>query len=73
MTSNPQPSECFVYITLPGATAPVTAARFEVTTTRDGASLGRLVYGKSYLARPEAVAIDPVELLLEAFQVHEKA
>src|ERR1700722_4171067 len=65
MTSEPQPSECFVYITLPGATAPVTAARFEAATARDGAPLGRLVYGKSYLARPEALAIDPVELLLE--------
>src|ERR1700722_5801053 len=65
MTSEPQPSGCFVYITLPGATAPVTAARFEAATARDGAPLRRLVYGKSYLARPEALAIDPVELVLE--------
>jgi serine/threonine-protein kinase HipA len=61
MTSKPTPTECFVYITLPGATEAVTAARFELTT-RGGAPLGRLVYGKSYLARGDAVAFDPVEL-----------
>lgn len=63
MTSKPPPTECFVYITLPGATEAVTAARFELTT-RGGAPLGRLVYGKSYLARGDAVAFDPVELAL---------
>jgi serine/threonine-protein kinase HipA len=52
---------CFVYITLPGETESVTAARFELT---DG--VGRLVYGKSYLARDNAVEIDPVELKLGA-------
>jgi serine/threonine-protein kinase HipA len=64
MTSKPTPTECFVYITLPGAIEAVTAARFELTTNRGGVSLGRLVYGKSYLARPDAVGIDPVELTL---------
>jgi serine/threonine-protein kinase HipA len=64
MTSRPAPTECFVYITLPGATAAVTAARFQLTTNRNGVPLGRLVYGKSYLARRDAVAIDPVELTL---------
>lgn len=64
MTSNPSPTECFVYITLPGATEPVTAARFELVLDRSGAPLGRLVYGKSYLERKDAVAIDPVELKL---------
>jgi serine/threonine-protein kinase HipA len=64
MTSKPAPTECFVYITLPGTTEPVTAARFELTTTRSGVPLGRLVYGKSYLARGDAVAFDPVELAL---------
>jgi len=64
MTSRPAPPGCFVYITLPGATEAVTAARFELTTSRGGFPLGRLVYGKSYLARGDAVAFDPVELAL---------
>lgn len=54
---------CFVYITLPGETESVTAGRFELSSRR-GAALGRFVYGKSYLARANAVAIDPVELKL---------
>jgi len=57
-------AECFVYNTLPGTTEPVTAARFELTTDRNDTPLGRFVYGKSYLERPEAVALDPVELTL---------
>ncbi len=64
MTSRTTPPSCFVYITLPGQTEPVTAARFELTTTRQGEPLGRLVYGKSYLARPEAVPLEPLELPL---------
>jgi serine/threonine-protein kinase HipA len=64
MTSKPVPTECFVYITLPGMTEQVTAARFELTTGRTGTPLGRLVYGKSYLARGDAVPFDPVELKL---------
>lgn len=64
MTSKPAPTECFVYITLPGTTEPVTAARFELTTDRSGAPLGRLVYGKTYLQRADAVSLDPVELKL---------
>jgi serine/threonine-protein kinase HipA len=53
-----------VYITLPGETQSVTAGRFELKADRAGNALGRFVYGKSYLARPNAVAIDPVELKL---------
>jgi serine/threonine-protein kinase HipA len=64
MTSKQGPTQCFVYITLPGATEPVTAARFELTTDRSGNPLGRLVYGQSYLARGDAVCLDPVELKL---------
>jgi serine/threonine-protein kinase HipA len=64
MTSEQGPTECFVYITLPGETEPVTAARFELTTDRRGNPLGRLVYGQSYLARGDAVHLDPVELKL---------
>ncbi len=51
-------------MTLPGQTAPVTAARFELAKDRRDIATGRLVYGRSYLARPDAVPIDPIELKL---------
>ena len=57
-------SECFVYITLPGETEFVTAGRFQRTVDRHGVATGRFVYGKSYLARENAVPIDPFELKL---------
>lgn len=60
MTSK-APKQCFVYITLPGQTEAITAAKYELTN-RDGVAIGRLVYGKSYLARQDAVEFDPVEL-----------
>ncbi len=63
MTSE-APDECFVYITLPGETEPVTAGRFAFTVDRRGVPEGRFVYGRSYLERPNAVALDPVELKL---------
>jgi serine/threonine-protein kinase HipA len=56
--------ECFVYIVLPGATEFVTAGRFHVTTDRTGVAHGSFVYGKSYLARSDAVEFDPIELRL---------
>jgi serine/threonine-protein kinase HipA len=58
------PAGCYVYVTLPGETDAVVAGRFELTKDRSGNALGRFVYGKSYLARGNAVAIDPVELKL---------
>lgn len=58
------PTECFVYITLPGQTEPVTAGRFALAVDRRGTPEGRFVYGRSYLERPNAVALDPVELKL---------
>ena len=63
MTSE-TPGECFVYITLPGQTEPVTAGRFALDVDRRGVPEGRFVYGRSYLARQDAVALDPVELKL---------
>lgn len=63
MTSE-TPGECFVYIILPGQTEPVTAGRFALTVDRRGVPEGSFVYGRSYLARPDAVALDPVELKL---------
>jgi serine/threonine-protein kinase HipA len=65
MTSKrPTPTECFVYITLPGARAAVTAGRFVLEQTPNGDPVGRFVYGRSYLDNPDAVEIDPVELKL---------
>ncbi len=65
MTSRPHgTTECFVYMTLPGETGAVTAGRFDLATSRQGVVTGRFVYGRSYLARPNAVEIDPVELKL---------
>lgn len=57
-------SECFVYIVLLGETEFVTAGRFVRTEDRHGVASGHLVYGKSYLARDNAVPIDPLELKL---------
>lgn len=56
--------ECFVYITLPNTSDFVTAGKFILTTLDDGQVSGKFFYGKSYLARPDAVAIDPIELKL---------
>ena len=62
MISKSQQHRCYVYITLPGGTAAVTAGRYELDVDRSGVPLGRFIYGKSYLARADAVEIDPVEL-----------
>jgi hypothetical protein len=59
-------TECYVYITLPGQTAPVTAGRFTLTTDRRDIPLGRFVYGRRYLERPDAVPLDPLELKLSS-------
>ncbi len=56
--------ECYVYIVLPRQTEFVTAGRFRVSETRDGAYIGEFVYGRSYLQRNDAVELDPVELRL---------
>jgi len=64
MTSKVGATECFVYITLPGETAFVTAGKFVLEPDRTGISVGRFVYGRSYLERREAVPFDPVELKL---------
>ena len=66
MTSRVVTQECYVYITLPGMTDAVTAGRFEIKPDRRGNPRGRFVYGRTYLERPDAVPIDPVELKLTA-------
>ncbi len=64
MTSDAGTRECFVYITLPGTTEFVTAGRFVLESDQTGVPVGSFVYGKSYLARPDAVPADPLELKL---------
>ena len=66
MISRTTASECYVYITLPGETEFVTAGKFELTTNRQGYPAGEFVYGRSYLARDNAVPIDPIELKLSS-------
>ena len=65
MTSKGGANECFVYIILPGETAFVTAGKFEIRSNRFGTNSGRFVYGRSYLERDSAVAIDPLQLKLQ--------
>ena len=64
MTSDARPQECYVYITLPDQTAPVTAGRFVLDRDRHGTAIGRFVYGRTYRDRADAVELDPVELKL---------
>lgn len=56
--------ECYVYIMLPETTQFVTAGRFQISKNRDGIPVGKFIYGKSYLARTNAVPLDPIELKL---------
>lgn len=56
--------DCYVYIVLPGETAFVTAGRFQIEETAQGAAVGRFIYGRSYRERENAVELDPVELRL---------
>jgi len=63
MTSD---AECFVHIALPGETSFVTAGRFALGKDNQGNRTGRFVYGRKYLARQNAVPIDPIELKLES-------
>ena len=58
-------SECYVYIVLPGETAFVTAGRFTLRETREGANVGEFIYGRTYRERANAVELDPVELRLQ--------
>ncbi len=64
MTSRDSTQECFVYITLPGETEFVTAGKFALTIDGRHIPTGRFVYGRSYLTRDNAVAIDPLVLKL---------
>ena len=56
--------DCFVYIVTPGQTTFVPAARFQWLPDQGGLPLGRLVYGRHYLERHDAVPLDPLGLPL---------
>ena len=56
--------EAYVYIQLPGSLETVPAALLRVQTLPDGIQIGRFRYGDRYLARSEAVALDPFRLPL---------
>src|SRR5262245_49525031 len=60
-TSKNTKKECFVYITLPRQTETVTAAKYELSNPETN-PVGNFFYGRSYLARTDAVEIDPLEL-----------
>ena len=62
--------ECFVYIALPGDSQLTTAARFVLGADRAGNPRGEFVYGRHYLARADAVPIDPIELKLGPSTYH---
>lgn len=62
--------EAYVYIQLPGQLETVPAALLRVQTLPEGIQIGRFRYGNRYLARPDAVALDPFRLPL-AKQVFE--
>lgn len=56
----------FVWVYLPHWVEPVVAGRLNISATAAaGAKVGEFVYGKSYLARTEAIAIDPCTLPLQ--------
>lgn len=60
-------SEVWVWCWLPGDAQPTLAGRFEHTRVQGGAQplyRGRLVYGRSYLANPSALALEPIALRL---------
>lgn len=59
MTS--EPSEAFVWVWLPGAEEPVVAGRIEL-----GGGVVRFNYGRSYLARRDAIPLYLPELPLRA-------
>ena len=54
----------FVFVQLPTTREIVICGRYELQEVGDGL-VGRFVYGRSYLDRSDAVAIDPVNLPLK--------
>ena len=57
-------SSAFVWVFLPGDTQATLCGRFTHEHATGGTGLGKFVYGKRYLALPQALAIDPIALPL---------
>lgn len=57
---------CYVYIQMPGTHELVTCGLFVREARRDGTTVGRFIYGRSYRERPDAVPIDPYSLPVRA-------
>lgn len=57
-------SEAFVWIYLPGDTRLTLCGRFTHDLTATGLASGQFVYGKTYLANTDAIALDPIALPL---------
>lgn len=55
---------CYVYIQMPGSVEIATCGRFQLDSREDGTSIGRFIYGQSYLERADAVPLDPYHLPL---------
>ncbi len=55
---------CYVYIQMPGSLEIATCGRFQLDHGEDGTSIGRFIYGQSYLQRSDAVPLDPYHLPL---------
>ncbi len=53
-----------MYVQLPGTTEVVTCGRYQQRQSRTGAVTGAFVYGRRYLERTDAVALDPIHLPL---------
>ena len=70
LAMNSKIHECYVFATLPEETQFVIAGRFLMDNSSDGIPIGRFVYGKSYLDRPNAIPIDPVELQLTDKEIY---
>jgi serine/threonine-protein kinase HipA len=63
-----EPGEAYVWVWLPGATTPVVAGLLE---TRG--SIVTFTYGRSYLARPDAISLYEPELPLRAGRIEPRA
>jgi hypothetical protein len=60
----PSDLEYNVYVVLPGSTAFVTAGWFLPGPRSAGPTGGRFIDGRRYRERPDAVELDPVQLML---------
>ena len=64
MTVAKESAECYVYLQMPGSTEVVTCGRYSYQRLGAREGIGTFVYGRRYLARPDAVPVDPYELPL---------